>query len=195
MCPWARVRDPRLHGQTGLAPAVPHFANLPFALLHRTVLAGAFGHFVKRPFASLHGAAIEGAPTSRGSKAAANSSLRIWHSPARRSGAMKLRRWLSAVNRPSPKLGRPQIRLSPVAPIHAGRRVLTKERIVAVGLLTQRDLDVLGTGFHRLFAVDADEDDDDGFADLIAQLDKIDAITADPDAPRSVKLHLNRSNR
>lgn len=72
---------------------------------------------------------------------------------------------------------------------------MTKERIVAVGLLTQRDLDVLGTGFHRLFAVDADEDDDDGFADLIAQLDKIDAITADPDAPRSVKLHLNRSNR
>jgi hypothetical protein len=61
--------------------------------------------------------------------------------------------------------------------------VLTKERIVAVGLLTQRDLEVLGTGFHRLFAVDADGD---GFADLIAQLDKIDAITADPDAPRSV---------
>ncbi len=72
--------------------------------------------------------------------------------------------------------------------------MLTKERIVAVGLLTQRDLDVLGTGFHRLFSVDAEEDGDDGFADLIAQLDKIEAITADPDAPRSVKLHLTRSN-
>lgn len=50
--------------------------------------------------------------------------------------------------------------------------MLTKERIVAVGLLTQRDLEVLGTGFHRLFSVDAHEDDE-GFADLIAQLDKI----------------------
>jgi hypothetical protein len=69
--------------------------------------------------------------------------------------------------------------------------VLTKERIVAVGLLTQRDLDVLGTGFHRLFSVDADEDNDDGLADLIAQLDKIDAITADPEAPRAVKMHLS----
>lgn len=73
--------------------------------------------------------------------------------------------------------------------------MLTKDRIVAVGLLTQRDLEVLGTGFHRMFSVDADENDDDGFADLIAQLDKIDAITADPEAPRSVKLHLSRSNR
>ena len=75
--------------------------------------------------------------------------------------------------------------------------MLTKDRIVAVGLLTQRDLEVLGTGFHRMISVDADadDDDDDGFADLIAQLDKIDAITADPEAPRSVKLHLSRSNR
>jgi len=69
--------------QTGLAPAVPHFANLPFALLHRTVLAGALGHLVKRPLASLHDAAIEGAPTSKDSEAAANSSLRIWLSAAR----------------------------------------------------------------------------------------------------------------
>ena len=82
--------------------------------------------------------------------------------------------------------------LPPVAHIHAGRRVLTKDRIVAVGLLTQRDLEVLGTGFHRLCSVDADEDDDDGFADLIARLDEIEAITADPQAPRVVKLHLNR---
>lgn len=72
------------------------------------------------------------------------------------------------------------IRRSPGAPIHAGRQVLTKERIVAVGLLTQRDLDVLGAGFHRLFSVD-DSDGDDAFADLIAQLEKIDAITPVPD--------------
>ena len=72
--------------------------------------------------------------------------------------------------------------------------MLTKDRIVAVGLLTQRDLEVLGTGFHRLFSVNADDDDDedDGFADLIAQLDKIDAISPDPDAPNSVKRHLRK---
>ena len=68
-----------------------------------------------------------------------------------------------------------------------------QERIVAVGLLTQRDLDVLGTGFNRLFPVDA-HDDGDGFADLIAQLDKVDAMTADPEAARRVKLHPNRSD-
>lgn len=177
--------------QTGFAPAVPHFANLPFALLHRTVLVGAFGHLVKRPLASLHGAAIEGAPTSNDSEAAANSSLRIWHSPARGAGREKLRRWSSAVNQSSPQLQRRRIRLSPVAPIHAGRRVLTKDRIVAVGLLTQRDLDVLGTGFNRLFPVDTD-DGLNGFSDLIARLDKIDATTTDPEAARSVQLHLNR---
>ncbi|WP_380784790.1 hypothetical protein [Sphingomonas sp. R86521] len=67
---------------------------------------------------------------------------------------------------------------------------MTKDRIVAVGLLTQRDLDVLGTGFHRLFSVDVDEDEDGGFADLIAQLDRIDAITPDPEAPPAVKRYL-----
>lgn len=71
---------------------------------------------------------------------------------------------------------------------------MTKERIVAVGLLTQRDLEVLGTGFHRLFSIDASEDDDEGFADLIAQLDKIEAITPDPNAPQSVKQHIRRFN-
>lgn len=70
--------------------------------------------------------------------------------------------------------------------------MLTKDRIVAVGLLTQRDLEVLGTGFHRLFSVNADDDEVDGFADLIAQLDQIDAISPDPDAPNSVKRHLRR---
>jgi hypothetical protein len=37
-----------------------------------------------------------------------------------------------------------------------------------VGLLTQRDLDVLGTGFHRLFAVAADDNEGNDFADLLA---------------------------
>ena len=67
-----------------------------------------------------------------------------------------------------------------------------RERVVAVGLLTQRDLDVLGKGFNRLFSVDAD-DGLDGFADLIARLEKIDATTTDTEAARSVGLHLNRS--
>lgn len=71
--------------------------------------------------------------------------------------------------------------------------MLTRDRIVAVGLLTQRDLDVLGSGFHRLFSVET-SDDDDGFADLIAQLDKIDAITPDPDVPLAVARHLRRSS-
>lgn len=31
---------------------------------------------------------------------------------------------------------------------------MLKDRIVAVGLLTQRDLDVLGSGFSRLWPVD-----------------------------------------
>ena len=70
--------------------------------------------------------------------------------------------------------------------------MLTKDRIVAVGLLTQRDLEVLGTGFHRLFSVNADDDENDGFADLIAQLDKIEAISPDLDAPNSVKRHLRK---
>ncbi|RYF22520.1 MAG: hypothetical protein EOO77_03950 [Oxalobacteraceae bacterium] len=65
-----------------------------------------------------------------------------------------------------------------------------KERIVAVGLLTRRDVEVLGTGFQRMFAVD--DDQADGFTDLIAQLDKIDAITSDREEGGLVKLHLNR---
>ncbi len=45
-------------------------------------------------------------------------------------------------------------------------------RIVAVGLLTQRDLDVLGTGFRRTFAVDQPY----AFADLLHQLDAIASV-------------------
>lgn len=66
---------------------------------------------------------------------------------------------------------------SVVTSTHAERATLTKGRIVAVGLLTQRDIDVLGTGFHRLFAVTADYDEGGDFADMIARLDNIDAIT------------------
>jgi len=46
---------------------------------------------------------------------------------------------------------------------------MTEDRIVAVGLLTQRDLDVLGSGFRRLFTVE----EPDIFSDLLDQLDKV----------------------
>ncbi len=48
------------------------------------------------------------------------------------------------------------------------------DAIVAVGLLTQRDLDVLGTGFRRSFPVRQDT----AFDDLLHALDSIDAIEA-----------------
>lgn len=59
---------------------MPHFANVPFALLQRAGLAGALGgHFVKRPLASLHGAANAGAPPAINDKdAAATSRVRMW---------------------------------------------------------------------------------------------------------------------
>ncbi len=46
-----------------------------------------------------------------------------------------------------------------------------REPIVAVGFFTARDLEILGTGFHRLFPVQQD----DVFADLIGKLDTIEA--------------------
>ena len=42
------------------------------------------------------------------------------------------------------------------------------ERIVAIGLLTQHDLDLLGSGFRRAFKVDADP----CFDDLLAAIDE-----------------------
>ncbi|WP_267394480.1 MULTISPECIES: hypothetical protein [unclassified Sphingomonas] len=48
---------------------------------------------------------------------------------------------------------------------------MVDERIVAVGFLTQRDLDVLGGGFNRLFPIECD----DVFADLLRQLDDVEA--------------------
>jgi hypothetical protein len=48
------------------------------------------------------------------------------------------------------------------------------DSIVAVGLLTRRDLDVLGSGFTRHFPVPHDRQ----FDDLLAQLDKVTATPA-----------------
>lgn len=47
-------------------------------------------------------------------------------------------------------------------------------RIVAVGLLTQRDVDVLGTGFRRLFPLESAG----AFDELLRELDRL-----DPDEP------------
>jgi len=41
------------------------------------------------------------------------------------------------------------------------------QRIVAVGLLTERDLSVLGEGFRRIYRLDEKHD----FAELLAQID------------------------
>ena len=51
----------------------------------------------------------------------------------------------------------------------------TSERIVAVGLLTQRDIDILGTGFRRMFPVARDR----SFEELLRRLDAVTG-TADP---------------
>jgi hypothetical protein len=51
---------------------------------------------------------------------------------------------------------------------------MTDDRIVAVGLLTRRDLDVLGRGFLRHFPVA----EDDAFADLLAKLDGVEGVPA-----------------
>ena len=48
----------------------------------------------------------------------------------------------------------------------------SNDRVVAVGLLTQRDLDVLGTGFKRAFPI-GDEGD---FADLLRALERVDGV-------------------
>lgn len=47
----------------------------------------------------------------------------------------------------------------------------SEDRIVSVGFLTQRDLETLGTAFTRHFTVQHD----DVFADLLAQLDSVEA--------------------
>ena len=50
-----------------------------------------------------------------------------------------------------------------------GQISIRRDRVVAVGLLTARDLEVLGQGFTRLFPVDSD----DVFSDLLIQLGQI----------------------
>lgn len=49
---------------------------------------------------------------------------------------------------------------------------MTDDRVVAVGFLTQRDLDVLGRGFRRIVPLA----DDGAFDDLLAQLDHVHAV-------------------
>lgn len=49
------------------------------------------------------------------------------------------------------------------------------ERVVAFGFLTGRDLEVLGTGFNRHFPIE----NDNLFADLIDQLDRIEVERLD----------------
>jgi len=48
-----------------------------------------------------------------------------------------------------------------------------QERIVAVGLLTTRDLERLGSGFRRCFPVS----DDEKFEDLLRAIDEADAAS------------------
>lgn len=48
---------------------------------------------------------------------------------------------------------------------------MAQERVVAVGFLTSRDLELLGAGFQRHFPVDHE----DIFADLLEKLDKVEA--------------------
>lgn len=52
------------------------------------------------------------------------------------------------------------------------------ERIVAIGLLSGRDLEMLGRQFTRYFPV---EESGDLFADLLA---KLDAVASSPDASK-----------
>ena len=49
-------------------------------------------------------------------------------------------------------------------------RPVTNDRIVAIGLLTARDVDVLGVGFRRLYPVD----EVPCFADLLRAIDDAD---------------------
>lgn len=46
---------------------------------------------------------------------------------------------------------------------------VAEDKIIAVALLTQRDLEVIGTGLGRVFPVEEVE----GFEDLLAQLEHV----------------------
>ena len=52
---------------------------------------------------------------------------------------------------------------------------MATERVVAFGFLTSRDLELLGSGFNRHFPVA----NDDLFAELIDQLDRIEIAPAE----------------
>jgi len=56
----------------------------------------------------------------------------------------------------------------------AGVWQLAQEHIVAVGLLTNRDLERLGSGFKRCFPVS----DDSKFEDLLRAIDEADAAAS-----------------
>jgi len=49
---------------------------------------------------------------------------------------------------------------------------LSRDRIVAVGLLTAKDLELLGSGFRRMYPVG----EGDEFEELLQQLDRLDAV-------------------
>jgi hypothetical protein len=55
------------------------------------------------------------------------------------------------------------------SPLQQEVRVMVTERVVAFGFLTDHDLKLLGSGFSRHFPID----DENLFADLIEQLDRI----------------------
>lgn len=62
-----------------------------------------------------------------------------------------------------------------------------RDRIVAVGLLTESDLSVLGQGFRRLYRLD----DDQGFQHLLEAIDR-----AEQDyQSRQSNSTMNRTNR
>ncbi|MBD8678372.1 hypothetical protein [Sphingomonas sp. CFBP 13720] len=56
---------------------------------------------------------------------------------------------------------------------------MASDRIVAVGLLTERDLAVLGNGFTRMFPVQ----NDSSFDDLLAKLENISATPVHTGTP------------
>lgn len=64
------------------------------------------------------------------------------------------------------------------------------DRIVAVGLLTARDLEVLGTGFRRAFPVDPETE----FDDLLAAIDRAVERGDTEGAIRAATSHEGRRN-
>lgn len=59
--------------------------------------------------------------------------------------------------------------------------MMDKNHIVAIGLLTQRDLDRLGDGFKRMFPADASDD----FQDLLDAIDRADISSKHANLPHT----------